>query len=369
MRSSACCTTRSSIGYRFLLCCVALLCSGATNAQEGNAPGPTATQASPFPALSKAVEANTLRAEGKPPFHLKLSFQIFDLKGKPEETGTLDEWWAGPDGSYVEITAPSLGTLHSLNANSLPNDKASRSLLLIRELLEAVRAPYRSLPEKGKLVSEKKSEGNVSMSCMHVEPDTPVTKFFDPRVVCVDEATNTIRTVSDRYLAISRNTLGTFAGTRVSSDVQISLLGRPAITGHVEALSGFKASKSPVPLELPPVKALDSAGGMNPLGPAVSWTGGRLVRQARRSVPTSFHDYIYSGSVILNVHITERGDVEHTVPLASADPRLTDAAMDICRQWLFEPYLKNGQAVPRDRVLTMRFQSLQLDYWSFSNAL
>ena len=46
--------------------------------------------------------------DGKRPFHLRMNVQLYDLKGVASEQGTLEYWWAGPEGFHLDVTAPSL---------------------------------------------------------------------------------------------------------------------------------------------------------------------------------------------------------------------------------------------------------------------
>ena len=43
--------------------------------------------------LHRAENLNSLDDPAMKPWYLKLSFQLFDDKGKPTEQGTIEEWW------------------------------------------------------------------------------------------------------------------------------------------------------------------------------------------------------------------------------------------------------------------------------------
>lgn len=57
--------------------------------------------------LQSANTANSLDDATLRPWHLKVSFQLFDAKGQPTEQGTLEEWWAGQDKDKRTFTSPS----------------------------------------------------------------------------------------------------------------------------------------------------------------------------------------------------------------------------------------------------------------------
>src|SRR5215472_9088939 len=90
------------------------------------------------PDLRQQVDALTaatsLDRPGMLPWHMRLSFQLFDPKGKPKETGTVEEWWAAPDRSHVVITSHSLN--ETLPGSSLTSGRESYLIhLLLREVV------------------------------------------------------------------------------------------------------------------------------------------------------------------------------------------------------------------------------------------
>lgn len=277
-------------------------------AQEPKA-GDTSSEP-PFPALADVLAANNLKSTGKPPFHLKLDFQVFGLSGKAEERGTLDAWWAGPKGSYVEFNTPSLGTLHGLRSIGLPNDQARRSLYLLRLLTDALWTPYGTVPTKGKLITQKKTENSITMNCMHVEPDPLPAGSAIYRTACADDTNETIRIVTAQDEVEIRNRVGKFGPTRVALDVQVLLLGRPAITGHVEKLEGFDPEHSAVVLTKPiSPSGSESARGTEPTPSRGSVRAGKLIHKTDPTYPIIARERRVSGSVILSATVTKAGTV------------------------------------------------------------
>ena len=318
-------------------------------------------QESPFPALAEAVTVNNLPADGKPPFHLKLSFQVFDVSGKPEEQGTLDDWWAGPEGSYVEVSAPSLGTLHTLWPSDLPSDESRRTLYLVRDLLDAVQAPYGTVPLRGKLVSDTKTEGKLVLNCMHVEREGSHEMTSAYETACVDETTKTIRIVSGWDKTSLRNRTATFGPTRVALDVQVSYLGRQAITGKVEALEAFHPATSPVVLDRAATPAASESANAGGASGAV--IPARRLKGADLSFPQVAREHGIAGKVILAVHITNAGDVGAVLPIASVDPILANTSMEAVKTWTFAPATLNGKPVPTDMTLSVSFNQIGIDSW------
>ena len=181
----ACCTMRSRGRRRprwsqvlvlillgqYLACCVRAQESNPSKPEVQPLSGTEAPTVSSLAPLSKVVESNNLRAKGKAPFHLQLSFQLFDLNGKPRENGNLDDWWAADAGSHLEIETSSLGKLEDLTDPASASDEARRSIFLMRLLLDAIQDPASPLRAKGHLAFEDKIEGKVELTCMYVEPE------------------------------------------------------------------------------------------------------------------------------------------------------------------------------------------------------
>ncbi len=69
----------------------------------------------------QVAEENVLTGTGKPPFHLKMTFQTFDVSGKPSVDGSLEYWWAGAEGSRWKSQL-------LLSAQSQTQDRKARQL-------------------------------------------------------------------------------------------------------------------------------------------------------------------------------------------------------------------------------------------------
>src|SRR5271168_1525591 len=57
--------------------------------------------------LHRAITTNSIDDAQMKPWHLKLSFQLFDDKGTPTEKGEIEEWWASPSVYKTVYKSPS----------------------------------------------------------------------------------------------------------------------------------------------------------------------------------------------------------------------------------------------------------------------
>jgi TonB family protein len=81
----------------------------------------------------------------------------------------------------------------------------------------------------------------------------------------------------------------------------------------------------------------------------------KLVKEAMPVYPEAARLARVQGVVILGVKADKAGRVVDTVVLRSI-PLLDQAAIDAVKQWVYEPYLKDGQPVPIVFTVTVRFQ-------------
>ena len=68
-------------------------------------PSAPAQEASPRQRVEEIAAASSLIGEGARPWHLRMTFELDDLKGKPKDTGTLEEWWISPRQVKLVVTS------------------------------------------------------------------------------------------------------------------------------------------------------------------------------------------------------------------------------------------------------------------------
>jgi TonB family protein len=356
MTCSACCTMRS----RFAVLSLFLLLwpftlVGAQTPAAASSTAVTAADLSP----SLVVDANSLGKDGKRPFYLKVSFEIFDLQGGAADQGTLEYWWAGQEGSRIEIRSATLGTLGSTDASAAGSPVALRSLYLVRELLDDINSPGAALgPASANVATEARTVAGVSLECMHPVPPPALQTLklvAGETTICADRASGTIRLVSASYHEITRNHPAVFGQTRVALDVAIFWSGKRAITGHIDQLKSFDPSKSAVALEKassPQREGLTPAGNPHIPGGVLA---GNKISGSQPIYPELAKQRRITGTVVLAAEITKEGKIANLVPLASPDAALTNAAVEAVSNWKYKPYLLNGEPVSVSTTITVNF--------------
>ena len=173
--------------------------------------------------------------------------------------------------------------------------------------------------------------------------------------VCSDPKSQTVRTITGQNYVITRNRIGTFAGTHVALDLEISWSGVVAIQGHVVSLSSFKPAEATVELEKPKTAEQTKSGPPSSVRLAGGVIAGSKVGGKKPQYPGTARQERKQGSVILIAEISSEGKIVDLVPIASPDSSLTKAATDAVSTWTYRPYLLNGIPVNVDTTITVNF--------------
>ncbi len=332
-----------------VLCVVGMSVLGVGGAAAAQAPAPVADR------WSQLFAANNLDNEGKTPFHLRMTFQLYDLKGKAAETGTVEEWWAPGYSRRIVIKSPSLNedesTVNEGNAASV-----TRERYLVRELLDEAVHPVPQHPPgpAEKLEEHKRYFGKVELECETPASNAASTHHMSLPTLCIQPSTVYVRLLLNDSTAVERNTIGQFHDTYVALDVQENLLGLSAISGKVTLLQGIDPAKSAD--ELKPL----TAAGASPERGKIAYMSGGVIAGARikfvqPQYPEAAKVEHKSGVVLLHALISKEGLVKDLVPIAVSDPVFTDEAIDAVRHWVYSPYLLNGEPTEVDTTITINF--------------
>lgn len=135
----------------------------------------------------KLVAANNLDLKGNPPFHLGMTFQLYDIEGKPAETGSFETWWTGqgPRRTVVQLAG--------LNENgSAPEGAAAATMrysYLVSQLIESAIHPVGTVGLSKELVPGSLSVGKIRLDCTGPKPGP--TEAFGTQIAKVCVAPNT----------------------------------------------------------------------------------------------------------------------------------------------------------------------------------
>jgi len=270
------------------------------------------------------------------PWHMRLSFQLFDLQGKPQETGTIEEWWAAPDRARIVITSPSLN--ETLPGTPVTN---GRDAYLVHLLLKQAVHPMPPLHlEYFDVTVAPRTFGQKSLSCTTLAAKTthePSDEY------CTDPMTAALRLVMlEGICSHALNELSTFANTQLAMTRTIAYWGHTAIQGHIESIEPFDPEHSK--LALGPV--IPSQDGV---------TSPHLLTRISPIYPGKARASRQNGFAVLHFHILPNGRVSSIDIIACSAPAFADASTDAVRRWGYIPMKRDGSAAEAQATLTVTY--------------
>lgn len=299
-------------------------------------------------AWDKLVAANDLGVEGKKPFHLAMTFQLYDLNGKAAETGSLDTWWSEPG---RERTVVHLKGLNEDGSAPEGSDAALvRDAILVRYLVEFEIDPVPELGAVTGMKAESKKFGKTELDCVSPQIDPAQAKNVPPPVGCVAPSTTQVMILEGfgREMSLIRPRMGKFQDTHVALESRIGFVGRNAIVGTVTILQTDESAKE---------KA--EAPGTMTVRPNMHLLGANGERRIS-FVPPDYPDIAKvehrSGTVVLDVILGVDGQVRSLAPIAITNPIFTSSAMQAVKHWRYTPYSLKGVPTEVETTITVNFQ-------------
>ncbi len=352
-----------------LLVLVVLFCFAVTAAwsQTANTPAPTvatspaatAMPTDPAELLKLAAEVNGLEGDKLAPWHLKATFQLYDLAGKPTEQGTYEEFWS-PKKYKRAYTAPSFthtdwgtedGKYYSSKTGTLPP-------MMILGLIQSSfvdPVPFGAAISMGELSKRTLPVGNVSLVCVslsykNLSGGRPAAKEGS---YCFEEDKPILRvTIIYGGIQSVANAVGVFQNRHVAQSLKITAFGKPLLDLKIDSLSSLtsiQGSDFDPPDE---VKNKQPNGGVSVHGHV---TEGRIRTKVPPIYPADAKRRGVKGIVLLEAVIGKDGRLTQIRPVTSPDPALTEAALDAVKQWTYEPYLFNGSPTEVDTMINVVF--------------
>jgi len=310
--------------------------------------------------MQSAAQLNGLSADGVHPWHLKVSYTLTDDSGKPAGLGTLEELWAAPNHYKTILTGPGYsetaygsdtGDFRPISPAAIPEPVAELAADLTDPLPSADAIRYEDY------LVEQKSLGAAKLACIAARVDSgPHTVVNTGQVYCLD-AEKPILRIRDNAALKTRalyNVLVIYQGRYVARDLRIIRDGKPALTAHLDALEPL-ASFNPADLD-PPKGGMFVTRSIN-LAPDIAET--LLLRKITPRYPASTAGESGTvGTVAVEAHIDANGHVRDARAM-NGPVILQQPAVEAVKQWLYRPYLKDGEAVGVITTIHVAFDPFQ----------
>jgi len=352
--------------------------------------------------LTAAIKLDGLSGDDLPPWHLKVTYKIFDDQGQPKDQGIFEEFQASPTKFKVTYTSPNFaqstyGTDRADRAvfvSGAPGSSQPWPLLLLWGAFVSPLPHEKDIPNADFQEQEKETPGG-RLSCLYAMTKATGAADFHPGAMagyCFDAGRTDLRFALVPYAKngtlMQRTRLTNFQGRSLPQDLQISREGKIVLTAHlesIEAAAKFDEATFNQPagsrlyptMMLPPggIPGLPLVAGMEQMGQGLNsgtpnQPGGasnskniaiasgiaqrNLLTQTPPIYPPIAKAARVSGTVVLQATIGKDGLME-SVRVVSGPPLLLQAALDAVRQWTYKPYLLNGEPVEVETTVNVVF--------------
>jgi len=307
--------------------------------------------------LHSANATNAIDDPQMKPWHLKMSFQLFDSKGVATENGTVEEWWAGPSMHKIVYTSPSYASTQVQTKDGLYRSRgASSAPELLHQILLQVVHPMPSDEDITDSKPEMRTEsfGKGKFDCIMltqvIKGTVGVPLGLFP-TYCFDHDLDSLRISYDFGSELTvRNNLGKFLGRSVPINQTTSFASVNAITAHIEALQTMPLTEG----DFVPAPELEKVNP-NPVTVSPGVVAGAKIQGIPPIYPERAKQNHVSGRVAISARIGRDGRIHSMKLISTPDPDLAIAALAAVRQWTYKPYLLNGEPTEVQTTITVNF--------------
>ena len=306
----------------------------------------------------QSADANSaLDAPDLKPWHLKLSVQLFDDKGKPTDQGTIEEWWKSDGSDRREYSTNAYKATEIRAGGKLYRSKDVPSPPYLLELLrEQVVHPVSHSDLDGQLRPEIRRDpfGKVQLECVMLSQTLkqfgaiPLGLF---PTYCFDVGQDALRAsfqFGEQF--VLRNALGAFEGRHVATRVIVTTGTIPEAKADVEKLevlsaADFETRISPdlIEREAHPVEL--SSGTV----------AGMALDQPTPNYPLSARQQRESGTVVLHAILGADGHIHALKLVSTPGADLAISAIAAVRRWKYKPYLVEGVPVDVETTINVNY--------------
>lgn len=293
------------------------------------------------------------------PWHLKATYQLYDLKGSPTEQGTWEYWWVSPKVHRSTWTKAGGETTRWLTADGAVYQKETGKPLRYFErwIEETLLSP---LPQRGFLESsEIKLDARMlpsdkpEFACVFATKQWPklgAPGFMDlTDKYCFEPTTMALRVAYAHELMKQYDQLIVTQGRYLARQVVVKYGNETLFSASVDTIETF------VPTAVvfsPPSDAILKRPSTVRGGEA---TRGSLVKQVDPVYPKISKLNHEQGVVVLAVVIGTDGRIHDVEVLASPSSLLAESAADAVKKWEYKPFLLNGQPIEVQMIMNMIF--------------
>jgi len=317
--------------------------------------------------LQQADDQTRIDDPALKPWHLRISYNIYDDKRNPKSSGTIEEWWAGANQYKINFTSPEFTEteLRSTDTTYLSGQAITPPYieeLMLREFVHPM--PSVDEQEGATPVLRKEKLLKIDFECimltqpmrdLHTNPkDLRITQAptgLFPTYCFRQESGNFLLSFDYGAEAIVRNRIASFQKRIIPLELSIAFGDHLVATAKIEALNTF----TPTDGDFKPTSDMQSHKDHELASDLVKVAAGVIAGNLKTSVqpiyPQSAKDRHVSGTVEMSAVIGTDGQIHKLRLLHYDDADLALSAIYAVRQWKYSPYLLNGEAVSVDTTI------------------
>jgi TonB family protein len=350
-----------SVPMTFLLFLITAIAGAQTPAPKQTAALSVPLPKEPAAVFAAAAPLYDFASPALKPWHMKVSYRLYDEQGKPTVQGSYEYWWASPDTYRSTWSRPRVEQTDWHTAGQHYHAGIGESLefferKLQSNLLTPLPRPEDIDPEKVRFDRREESFGSVKLPCVMVIRKMPlhgqvqVVPMGMFPTFCFDPGHPMLRAYyAFGATSVIYNNVVLMQGTYLPRELAIFDGKRRVLTATVDTIE----SLLPTAKELIPSKDATQEVGPNhvPIGSAVA--SGSLIKSVRPVYPQDAKDSRIQGKVELQATIGTDGRIHELSVVDGPSPSLIASAMWSVLQWQYKPYLLNGSPVEVETTINV----------------
>ena len=297
------------------------------------------------------------------PWHMKVSYQLYDESGKPSDPGTYEYWWASPDTYRSSWSRAGLSQTDWHVNGHHSHAGSGASLTFFERKLQAVflnplPKPENLDPQKVRFDKQEQKFGSVKLPCVMLIPkmalhgqneEAPLGEF--PTYCFAADHPMLRAYYAYGATSVVYNRVVLAQGVYIPKEIRIQDGTRLVLTASVDALESIPVSSA----ALVPAKDAEVVSKTPRVEIPSGVAQGQLLKQVRPFYPQQAKSDHVSGKVVLQAEIGTDGRVHDLSVVEGPSPSLIGAAMWAVSQWEYKPYLLNGSPVEVNTTVNVIF--------------
>lgn len=300
-----------------------------------------------------AAKTNGLTGDDVKPWHLKATYKLLDEKGATTDQGSYEEFWVSEKKYKRALTGATFtlteyGTEKGILVSGDQNLHFAQMYELHKEFINPL--PSLQSVEPNNFVLQQNEVQGVKLVCLS-NKDANGNPFG--AIWCLDADKPILRiNAPNGGMRTGHNGLVSLQGRSIASDLQFARLGKTVQTAHLDSVESLTAIDEAV--FLPPADATPKRIDMRIVNVAGGVMAGMLLRRVTPIYPIEAKTYWIQGTVVLQATIGTDGHI-HNLRVVSGPDLLQDSALYAVRQWVYRPYLLNGEPVEVQTTVNIIF--------------